>query len=246
MALMFVFGFSTPLLAVLSEYSASANSLSGITSLSSSVADYTLSPVLNSTGIAATWHKPFNVSASTIYGLHTAFPVQKVIVASGINYLNHPDYRWQDEYLCIAFNLPYMVLGATQHLVYEKIGKESWFSWDNDAAIKVQGSNYGLELRYLRVWTDNAAFVVSALSRLSDSASVSTAYTWRRDGDGCYAFATNYQIVPAFILLSSWQSEPARVGIGAKFDTGKVSLLYGIRSHTELDLTHSIDLEVSW
>ena len=214
--------------------------------LSTSVADYSLSPLINCGGVATSWHKPFNSSDVTIYGLHTAFPTGKFFIASGINYLDHPDYRWQDEYLGFSLNYPSLALGATQHLVYEKIGEESWFTWDNDYAVKIFNQRYGAELRYQRCRTSDAAWAVSAQSCLSPTAYVSSSYTWRKHDSGTYAVATSYQIVSSMLLQSSWQSTPARFGAGVKFTLGKLGLMYGIRSHPELALTHTIDLEVSW
>ena len=55
----FILFCSNPFLfSVTTENSASANALSGITMLSASPADYTLSPVIGESGICFSWHQP--------------------------------------------------------------------------------------------------------------------------------------------------------------------------------------------
>lgn len=238
--------FCASLSALITEHSASANALSGVTLLSQSVSDFYLSPVTGITGISATWYKPFGISDTSVFGLHNAFPMDKVIIASGINYLDHPDYRWQDEYLSLSLNYSSLALGATQHLVYEKIGSDTWFAWDNDFGIKLMGDTSELELRYLRCRSADASLVFSASSGLTKYSTVSSSYTWRKDNQGSYAFASSYQIASPLLLQSSWQNDPARFGVGLKVYLGSVSLMYGIRTHPELALTHCLDLEAAW
>lgn len=243
---MLIIFWCVTLAAVLTENSASANALSGITLLSESVSDFYLSPILGSTGICATWYKPFGNTDTAIYGLHSAFLMRNVIVATGINYLDHQDYRWQDEYLSLSLNYSSLALGASQHLVYEKIGEDSWYKWDNDYGAKISSKTAAAELRYLRARSDDASLVLSASTQLNTSSSVCSAYTWRKRDKGSYAFATSYQIASPLVLQSSWQSEPARFGMGLKVIMGKLALMYGIRSHPELSLTHCLDLEATW
>lgn len=232
--------------AVVAEYSASANALSGITMLSQSVGDYALSPVVGASGVCSSWHKPFGNAETSIYGFHTAFPTGSFIVATGINYLDHPDYRWQDEYICLSINHAGFAMGATQHLVYEKIAEDSWFNWNNDFAIRYMGDLYGSEIRYIRSGTEDAAWILSAQNKLSSSTTVCTAYSWRKNGEDTYAVASSVQIASPLLLQCSWQSEPARFGVGVKFIVNKLELMYGIRSHAELSLTHCLDLGVAW
>lgn len=232
--------------AVVTEYSASANALSGITMLSQSVADYALSPVVGVAGIGSTWHQPFSSKETGIYGLHTAFPISQFLVASGINYLNHPDYRWQDEYLSLSIHQAGFALGATQHLVYEKISEDVWYNWSNDFALRYMGDVYGSEIRYIGSGTDDAAWILSAQNRLSKSTTVCSSYTWRKGSEDSYAVGSSVQIAAPLLLQTSWQSEPARFGAGLKFIIDRMELMYSIRTHAELSLSHSLDLGVAW
>lgn len=235
-----------PLQALLSEYSASANALNGITMLSQSVADHALSPIIITDGFSVSRCSPFGLSETTYYGLHSALPLGAVKVATGINYLAHPDYRWQDQYLALQLGNPTLALGATQHLFYEKIGNPSYYTWDNDLAISLLKNGYGAELRWLHLRGEDSALVLSAKTEFSSAASVCSSYTWRKNEADAYGVASSYQIAPILLLQTSWQSEPARFGLGCKFIIGSWELMYSLRTHPELDLTHSIDIGSSW
>lgn len=232
--------------ALLSEYSASANALSGITMLSESVADLAISPLVASSGFAASYHRPFGLKDTTFYGLHTAQPLGIVNIGTGINYLAHPDYRWQDQYLVLGIHRAGFALGATQHLLYERIASTSSYTWDNDLALGYLRGNYGAEIRWLRCREPDAAVVLSVQTRLSTAASVCIAYTYRKHASDSYGLASSYQIASPLLLQTSWQSDPARFGLGCKFSIDSWYLMYSLRTHPELNLTHSLDIGRSW
>lgn len=232
--------------AKMSEVSASSNALSGITALSESVADYASSPIIGYTGLCSTWQKPFSQTELSIYGFHTAFRSGKCIIASGLNYMQHPDYRLQDEYLSLSVYHYGFALGASQHLLYDKIGAESNYDWTNDFALGYKGDDYGSEIRYQAEGSSDAAWTLSATHKLSSAAEVCSAYTWRKLNKDSYSVASSVRIASPLLLQTSWQSEPARFGAGLKFRVSGVELMYAVRTHAELDLTHSLDLGILW
>jgi len=226
--------------------SASASALSGITLLSDSPADFTLSPLIASTGICASYQKPFNLSDTSLYGLHSAFSQGVLSFASGINYLDNPAYRWQDEYLCLGLVLASIKLGATQHLIYEKIASDTWFTWDNDYALGFEGSDYGMELRCNNARSSDAALVLSACSRVGSQTRMASSCTWRRHERSSYAVASVYQIAKPLALQTSWQDEPSRFGFGIRVSIKGIDLQYAVQTHPELSLTHSVDIGTAW
>ncbi len=235
-----------PLSALIGEYSASANALNGITMLSQSVADHAISPIVFANGVVFSRHSPFGLGETTYYGWHNAVPTGLMQVSTGINYLAHPDYRWQDQYLSLRLGGTAFALGATQHLFYEKIGDKSWYTWDNDLALSFMQDGYGTEIRWLHLRGKDTALVLSAQTAFSDDSSLCSSYTYREDGPDCYGVASSYEIAEVLLLQTSWQSEPARFGIGCKFIIGTFELMYSLRTHPELDLTHSIDIGSLW
>ncbi len=226
--------------------SASASALSGITLLSENPADHAYSPLIGASGFCASWSKPFGLSDTTLLGMHSAFGKGILSYASGLNYLANPDYRWQDEYLAIGLNLGGLKAGVTQHLIYEKIASDSWFTWDNDFALAAEGKEYATELRYNNSRSQDASLSLSAASGLHSAASFCSAYTWTRSEKGFYSLASVYRVAEPLQLQCSWQSDPGRFGFGVLLNVGGVKLNYAVQTHPELSLSHSLDLGFAW
>jgi len=62
------------------------------------------------------------------------------------------------------------------------------------------------------------------------------------DFDFSFKFAGRYDILRQLSLISSYQFEPNRIGMGAVFNLYKFNLVYSVRTHQYLDLTHYISL----
>ncbi|HNW24534.1 MAG TPA: hypothetical protein PLE33_02240 [Candidatus Cloacimonas sp.] len=231
---------------ITTENSASANALSGITILSVSPADFSLSPVIGKSGICFSWHQPFGVKDISVYGLHSAFPIKPLLIATGIDYLAHPDYRWQDEYLALSASFSAFSIGATQHLLYEKIEDQVWFTWKSDFAIAYKEKNFAGEIRCNDISSSNKALTLSAAVTAAENTTIASAYSFLPEEKDCYALASSFAVAKPILIQCSWQSAPARFGLGLKVLTGNWNLMYAVRTHTELGLTHLVDLGYAW
>ena len=80
----------------------------------------------------------------------------------------------------------------------------------------------------------------------NESSSFSSTYSWRKNDRNNYCLATSFAIAKPLLLQCSWQNEPARFGVGMKVMLGKMSVMYAVRTHTELGLTHIVDLGSAW
>lgn len=47
-------------------------------------------------------------------------------------------------------------------------------------------------------------------------------------------------------LYGSWQNEPNRFGLGVKIKPDRWGLMYSIRTHSSLDPSHAISLDINW
>ena len=233
-------------LAVTPFVSASATALGEITQLSDSPADYALSPLIAETGCCVSYLKPFSLADTGVYGVHTAFAKNPFRFATGMLYLDHTGYRWQNGYLCLALASAGWKVGLTQHLVYERISQESWFTWDNDYALGYENKAYGMELRYNNAHSSDAAFSLTGSTRLDPSAKMASTLTWQNGEPLYYALASVYQIAKPLAFQTSYQSEPSRFGCGIKIAVEGYRLQYAVQTHPELSLSHAVDLGFSW
>lgn len=58
--------------------------------------------------------------------------------------------------------------------------------------------------------------------------------------DFIYKIGSSYRLFQKFLILSSYQYRPARIGIGTEITLSKAKFSYSVRTHRFLDLTHFI------
>lgn len=246
-ALLLLLAITLPLSATIVEYSPVANALNGVTALSDSPADYALSPVIGVTGLSCFYHKLFNTSGISVYGLHNAFAKYPFIMAVGTTYLDNPEYRYYDPYVSLSLNLDGAALGYTQHLVYDSIqGSDARYKWLGDVALRIDSGDYGSEVKYIRMGSDDAQLHLTATAALSEGIDTATSYVWEPKGKSFFCASASTSFTKYFALYSSWQTEPARFGVGIRIIVNDISVIYAVRSHPELDLSHSFGFEAHW
>lgn len=239
--------FSASAFADLSEDSASAAALSGVTALSESPSDRILSPVALASGSVFSYHLPFGDSDTQIWGFHNGNPLGIGHGGLGVSWLGHPDYNWRDHYLSYALGNRAFALGYTQHLLYESFSSgESYYTWSGDLGLAFSSDAYGTEVRWLRIGTDDAQWHFTAVTNFSDNSSVATDYVYQPKGKDSVRAASSVWVGDVVLLQTSWQSEPPRFGFGIKAVLAHGSLMYAIRTHPEMQLSHSIEIGFSW
>ncbi|MBW6513666.1 MAG: hypothetical protein K0B87_02795 [Candidatus Syntrophosphaera sp.] len=235
------------LAAVITEDSASANALSGITLLSQSVSDLALSPTINKAGIAFSTHIPFREADCGVYSLNTATRLKPLLISAGGAFLDQGDYRWQDVHLGLAFHYQDLSLGYSEHLIYERFSTQhSYHTWTGNLALSYRGEMYGSEIRLLHLGEEDAELHISASTRVVDQVQAASSYVYALHGADSFRFATSFAIGESFLLQASWQNTPPRFGAGLKFTYRSGELMYAVRSHAELSLSHSLDLGFNW
>jgi hypothetical protein len=246
-SLLLLLVWTVPLSATVVEYSPIANALNGVTMLSDSPADYALSPVIGVAGVASFYHKLFNTPGISVYGLHSAIDKDPLILALGTTYLDSPDYRYYDPYISLSLNLDGAALGYTQHLVYDSIqGSDASYRWLGDVALKIDSGDYGSEIKYIRMGSDDAQLHLTASAVLSEGIETATAYVWEPKGNSYFCASASTSFSSYFALYSSWRTDSARFGMGLRIIVEGFSVIYAVRSHPELDLSHSFGFEMHW
>jgi hypothetical protein len=234
-------------LSAVEEYSASANALSGITLLSDSVADYSLSPIMQISGLSTFYNRPFNSSTVSILGLHNAIKRNQLFAAVGTSYLHHEDYVKHNPYLNVHYRWRGISFGATGHLFYDTVGSDDAqtdFSYDLGAGFAHDG--YAAELKLLRAGLDSEQLCFDIKGRLSPELDAALSYVDESHHEDYLRVGLKLKLHEIITLYGSWQNEPNHFGMGLRVNPGSWSLMYSIRTHTALDPTHAISLDIPW
>lgn len=240
-------GMPSPLLADLSEESASAIALSGIAALSDSPSDQILSPLIRDSGVSFNYHLPFGQAEAQIWGVHYATDYKILHAGFGSAWMNHPDYNYRDYYLNANLEHEGIVLGYTQHLVHESFSTDdSYLRWLADIGISSNIDDYGAEIRWLRVASRDAQWHFSALYRFAQGSASAISYVHQPHGDDSFRSCISLEASDLLHFAASWQSHPSRFGFGLRLNYESLSLVYAIRTHQELSPDHSLELRFRW
>ena len=242
-----IFCLAAPLPGLVTEDTAAANALSGITLISEETGAFQLSPLVDACGISHSYCLPFGMAEVGVYGLNTAVDLKPVTLMFGSSYLDQGDYRWQDLRLGAALGLGNWRIGLAGHLEYEVFSTlQSYHAFSPDLAVGWRKNGWGAELRGLRVGDDGAQYQISASSQVSPELEAAAAWVHQPAGPDMARAATAFRLGKHLKLLSSWQNEPARFGAGIALRYGAGEIAYAVRTHTELSLTHCLDLGFRW
>lgn len=232
---------------VVTEDTASANALSGITLLSESVADLGLSPTIAKTGFALSYNLPFSSAGCGVYSLNSGTGIGPFIASAGASFMDQQDYRWQDVHLGLAWHHKELGIGYSEHLIHEKFSNgASYHTWTGNLAITYRRNDHGSEIRLLHMGQDDAEYHLSASSIVVEGVYGSASYVYAPNGDDSFRFASSIKIAQPFLIQASWQNAPPRFGAGLKFSHKDWEIMYAVRSHAELSLTHALDIGYNW
>lgn len=242
-----VFGTVANLAADLSEESASSIALSGITFLSESPADQTLSPLIRGNGISFNYHLPFSQPEAQVWGVHYAMDYKILHSGFGSTWMSHPDYNYRDYYLNANLGNEEIVLGYTQHLIHESFSTDdSYLTWHSDLGLSAMHAPYGGEIRWLRIASLDAQWHFTALYRFGLGGKSAVSYVHQPHGDDSLRSSISIAASDLLHFAASWQSHPSRFGFGLRLNYGSLALLYAIRTHQELNADHSLEMRYQW
>ncbi|MDD2331780.1 MAG: hypothetical protein PHI68_03905 [Candidatus Cloacimonetes bacterium] len=228
------------------EASASAAALNGLYLLSDSVADYQASPLIRCTGFASTFQKPYSISELAVYGVHAAFRNKLFGYGLGSSFLSHPQYQYQDTYLNANLGWGSYSFGATHHIIFEEVISEDICTYSaTDLGINHK-SSIPVELIINNAYSRKALYSLSAGLVTGQGSCLGMGFSTDFEGSETLRIGSTFQPLSGLKLICSWQNNPSRMGIGSELAINKLNLLYAVRTHQELMLTHCIDLRYDW
>ena len=236
-----------PAKAVVIENSATASALNGLVMLSDNVSDYSLTPVIGNTGLSSSFTNHYRSGNGNVFGLHGAENLGPLFLAAGISFTSTEHYRWQDQYVSGSLVYYGMGIGYTQHFLFERTGDASGYhSMAGDLAFVAENGGYGTELRAVRMNSPDRQIHLTSLAEPYPGVRFATSYVWQKDGFGYFVTASTYDILDELQFQFSWQSEPSRFGAGITIHVEEINIGYGVRTHPDLNLSHSVDIGFSW
>jgi hypothetical protein len=230
--------------------SATQNATNGLVLTNITTSVTAIQPALIKPGIETSVTYLYSLRELPYYFLHSAYQFGKLGCYFGNSHLAHDLYTENQSYLAVNYRFKDLSFGLQTRYLYNKVANYSTLSkllydagisysfakYTLAFAVKnlTQSTNYGMDLPSFFVWEANYS--------IHDRASLSVGIEKQIHYDFLYRLAAYYQIVPFFSLLTSYQYAPQRIGAGAVINYDKWNVVYSIRTHQHLDLTHFISL----
>ena len=231
--------------------SAVHNAVSGLSLIFSSPATAAVNPANISSGLETSATYLFNLRELPVYNLHFGYQFGSFGIHMGNSFLNHKlyrenlleftaAYRWKS--FAAGFGINRLSVAVTDYESEAAIKFDAGFLYENR---KFTTGFSVLNVLQTKCENELLPVVINWESCLKVSAKGKLAIGFEKENgfDFAFKFAARYDFFKSFSLLTGYQYNPARLGVGAVFGIGEFHLIYSVRTHQYLDLTHYISVE---
>jgi len=230
--------------------SASHNATNGLSLILLNPSSGSLNPAICNPGIETSATYLFGLQELPYYNFHSAFRLGNFGFLLGNSYLDHKLYRENIVNLAVNYHLQNFSFGLNFRHLYNRIEnyqKDSSIIFDAGLKWENNKINTGFSVRnFLQSSFLNEQLPVFYLwetcYNISTKSKISIGLEKQTDFDFSLKIAGSYNFFNMLTLLTSYQYEPDRIGIGAIFNLKKTTITYSIRTQQYLDLTHYISV----
>lgn len=232
------------------DKSAIHNATSGTALIYDSPSAASINPALCNPGIETAATYILGLKELPYYNLHSAYQIRSFGLYLGDYYIDHEFYKENNLNLTFNYHLSNLSCGLAIRYLSNKVENyhnDSSLLFDAGLVWKIDDVSSSITVRNITqsrfieeklptVYLFESCYQVTDKSRIA-------AGLEKEDGfDFCFKLAARYDIIKLMSILSSYQFNPDRIGVGMVFNVSKVKIAYSVRTHQYLDLTHYISI----
>jgi hypothetical protein len=230
--------------------SAVQNATSGLNLIFPTPASSAANPAICLAGFETSATQLFSLDDLPFYNAHFSYKIGNFGFHLGNAYLDHEFYQENQFSLSSCFIWKNIKIGLALRLLHNEVKDyheasstlfDAGLCWKNgnfSTAIAVhnltQASFLEIELPVNVLW--ESCFNISERSKIS--------LGWEKENEFDFTFkiAGRYDPLKLLSILTSYQFEPDRIGVGTVFHLKGVNVTYSVRTHQHIDLTHYISV----
>lgn len=179
--------------------------------------------------------------------LRFSFPSQSRLYGCALLQLNGSDYQNQDFKLYLAQDIAFVRVLLAQRLVLESIASDiSYQTWQSDIGLQLNFRQLQCRLEMLSAFAAEEEIKLGIVHPINDKILLGMGFRIDEYGDESWQIGSSCRLSNRFTLLSSWQNEPSRLGLAAQLSLSHLHVVYAIRTHPNLQLSHAVDLGYRW
>jgi len=234
--------------------SAIQNATSGLVLILPSPSAAKSNPACSFTGIETSATYLFSMEDLPLYNFHVQYKYHDFGFHIGNSFLAHPLYKESSSIISLNHTYQGFSIGSSIRYLYnivEEYHEDSaiitdvgllWQNGKISTGLSIHNVTHSrfLEEQLPIVYLWESCFSITQKSKLSIGLEKET------DFDFAFKIAGRYDIHKVLTVLSSYQYEPDRIGVGAIFNLKDFSLCYSVRTHQYLSLNHYISLNYAF
>ncbi len=234
--------------------SAIQNATSGLVLIYPSPSAANSNPACTFSGIETSATYLFSMEDLPFYNFHVQYRYRNFGFHVGSSFLAHPLYKESSSMFSVNYTYHEFSIGSSIRHLYnmvEEYHEDStlladmgllWKNGNISTGLSVRNAAHSkfLEERLPIVYLWESCFSITPKSRLSVGLEKETGF------DFAFKIAGRYDVHKVLTILSSYQYEPDRIGVGAIFNLKDFSICYSVRTHQYLSLNHYISLNYAF
>ncbi|MCD4817466.1 MAG: hypothetical protein K8S23_02095 [Candidatus Cloacimonetes bacterium] len=205
-------------------------------------------PAVIKTGIETSISYLYNLSELPYYNFSSGFRFKKFTISLNSNLLNHQFYKENIASLGVNYQVKNITMGISSRFLYNSV--ENYHSFSKfvfDAGVLYERGEVSTAFAMKNITQTDffdtplpIFFLWESNYKISQASNISIGLEKQQDFYFSFKMATIYTFFDVFSLISSYQYNPERLGAGALIKIKNYEIIYSIRSHKYLSLTHYI------
>ncbi|MCF7859301.1 MAG: hypothetical protein K9N07_08290 [Candidatus Cloacimonetes bacterium] len=207
-------------------------------------------PACRNNGIETSATYLFSLEELPYYNFHAHYNLNNIGLHLGGSLLSHPLYLESCGILSVNYLFKNISIGSSLKLLYNQVEKyhevfalmaDVGIIWENVAisnslSVKnvTQSSYFTEKLPVVYLW--ETAYKLTSQSKVAVGLEKETDFKFS------FKIAGRYDLTNMFTILSSYQFEPNRIGVGIVFNLRNLLFSYSVRTHQYLPLNHYISI----
>ncbi len=227
--------------------SAALNSANSLLLLQDSPSNQKICPAIISNSVETSYLELYSDKDLCFYSLDIGKQFKFMNFGLGISSLNHPIYKENTANFAISKKILMIHFGTSFSYISTKINSKEEKSSSLSFGIKTEQNNWASQFSINKISllkSDDKEMEINLENsyKITKNTKISVGLFKENSFDFSFRIGLAQEFSKYLTLISSYQYLPDRFGMGMTFHLQKIYIIYGIRTHQELDLTHALSI----
>jgi len=230
--------------------SAAQNATSALNLIFPTPASAAVNPAICVSGFETSGTQLFSLNELPFYNVHLAYSFGNFGLHLGDAYLDHEFYFENHLFLSTCVNWQQISIGLALRMLHNEVsGYHDASTYLFDAGLFWKNGRFSTALAVHNITQSKflelklpVSILWESCYRFSKKSKISVGWEKENNFDFTFKIAGRYDLFNLLTILTSYQFNPDRIGVGTVFHLKGVKITYSVRSHQYIDLTHYISV----